>query len=158
MKLVAAFDANYGIGKNNKLPWNNKEDLEHFKKITYNQKIVMGRTTFESLPKVLSNRHHIVFSRQENKSTENVDFIRSVDQLLAKYSADELYVIGGSMIYELLFWQCDEMYLTYLYESYDCDTFFPSRLLEASQGMWDLQNVQAITDGAIIHYKRKING
>jgi len=151
MKLIVAVDQNWGIGKDNKLPWHNKEDLAWFKMITLNQKIVMGRSTFESLPGVLPNRHHIVLSRGTNTPRESVDFVSGVEELVSKYGAD-LFVIGGRSVYEQLFKFCDELFVTFMYDAYDCDTYFPSNLFVLDD--WSVVKSFPIFNGCIVHYER----
>ena len=68
--LIAAIGKNYELGKDNHLIWRISEDLDFFKKITMGKKIVMGRKTFESLPKMLPGRKHIVLSRSNTIFTE----------------------------------------------------------------------------------------
>ena len=124
--LVAAMDQGHVIGFKNKLPWHCKEDLKHFKKLTDGKHIVMGRKTFESLPKMLPNRHHIVLTRDTNFSHENVEVFHTIDDLLVSYEGKEdLYIIGGAEIYNQFMSICDKIELTIISGFHEGDTFFP---------------------------------
>lgn len=118
-------DANYGIGKDNKMPWNNKEELRHFRKITNSRVVIMGRKTFESIKAPLVNRTNVVLSKSLNKNCVNgtVEIINSVEDCIKKYK--EADIIGGSSIYEQFIDYVDEIHLSRLKESYDVDRYFP---------------------------------
>ncbi|MBU5488145.1 dihydrofolate reductase [Clostridium sp. MSJ-8] len=126
--LIVAIAENNVIGKDNKLIWNIPEDLKRFKEITTGKSIIMGRKTFESLPRILPNRHHIVITRNTNYvcNNSNVTIINNIDKLLKEYlnSEEEVIIIGGAHIYKLLLPYCKKIYLTKIYNSYDGDTFF----------------------------------
>jgi dihydrofolate reductase len=131
--LVAAMAKNRTIGKNNKLIWHLPEDLEFFKTTTKGKVMIMGRKTFESLPKVLPNRFHIVISRSAPTQThERVQFVTSVDEAVKKAKElesqgwpDEVCVVGGAEIYKLFVPLADRIYLTEISRDYEGDTFFP---------------------------------
>ncbi|MBL7544925.1 MAG: dihydrofolate reductase [Bdellovibrionaceae bacterium] len=133
LSLVAAMAKNRTIGKDNTLIWHLPEDLEFFKTTTKNKIMVMGRKTFDSLPKVLPGRFHIVISRTLSPSThERVHFVTSVDQAIAKSSEliaqgwdKEVCIIGGAEIYKLFIPLANRIYLTELNRNFDGDTFFP---------------------------------
>lgn len=124
--LVAAMNQHHVIGYQNKLPWHCKEDLQHFKKITDGKHIVMGRKTFESLPKMLPNRHHIVLTRDTNFSHEGVEVFHSIDSLLDTYqNKEDLYIIGGAEIYNQFMDKCDKIELTIINGYHKGDAYFP---------------------------------
>jgi len=124
--LVVARDVFGLIGKDNKLPWHCKEDLQRFKSITMGKRIVMGRKTFESLPKMLDGRQHIVLTRNEDFSHEDVEVFHSVDDLLVTYQGKEdLYIIGGAEIYNQFIDKFDIIEMTVMKGEYDGDTYFP---------------------------------
>ena len=122
--IVVARDMFGLIGKDNKLPWHCKEDLQRFKSITMGKRIVMGRKTFESLPKMLPNRKHVVLTRNKDFSHEGVEVFHSVDDLLASYQED-LYIIGGAEIYNQFIDKYDVIEMTVIKGDYDGDTYFP---------------------------------
>jgi dihydrofolate reductase len=124
--LVVARDVFGLIGKDNKLPWHCKEDLQRFKSITMGKRIVMGRKTFESLPKMLDGRQHIVLTRNEDFSHADVEVFHSVDDLLIAYQGKEdLYIIGGAEIYNQFIDKFDVIEMTVMKGDYDGDTYFP---------------------------------
>lgn len=124
--LVVARDIFGTIGKDNKLPWHCKEDLQRFKRITMGNTIVMGRKTFESLPKMLPGRKHIVLTRNEDFSHEGVEVFHSIDDLLVTYEGKEdLYIIGGAEIYRQFIDKFDVIEMTVIKGDYDGDAHFP---------------------------------
>lgn len=127
--IIAAIGERNEIGKNNRLIWKIKEDLQFFKEKTNGHYIVMGRRTFESLPKTWKNRKYIVLSKSNFELPSNVININSIGNLLnyIKTINDDVYVIGGGSIYSSLINYCDIMYLTEIYETdVNADTFFPN--------------------------------
>lgn len=126
--LIAAIGKNRELGVNNSLIWHIKEDMKFFKDTTINHPIVMGRKTFDSLPKLLPNRTHIILSRTNAKISQNVITLNSVQEFinLSKNIGDDFYVIGGGAIYQEFMPYATKMLLTEIDESYpNADTFFP---------------------------------
>ena len=125
--LIAAIGKNNELGRDNKLIWHIKEDMDYFKKVTSNHNILMGKNTFLSLPKKLPNRHHIIISSSLEEQND-LEIFRSVDEFLDKYSKldEEVYVIGGAMIYKEFLPMADVMHLTEIDETFLADAFFPS--------------------------------
>ena len=127
--IVACTDKENVIGKDNKLPWNLPEDLQHFKEITMGKTIVMGRKTFESLPGVLPNRKHLVITRDKNftVNNKNVQVIHTVDEVINNFinNPETAFIIGGGQIYEQLIHSVDKIYLTKVLEDFQGDTTFP---------------------------------
>lgn len=127
ISIISAMDENGLIGINNKLPWDLPNDLAHFKRKTVGKDIVMGRTTFESIG-ILPKRKTHVMSRSWNTNNEEVVVLRSVQDVLElqdKHSENEVMVIGGAEIYELLIPYADKMYITKIDEAFAGDTYFP---------------------------------
>lgn len=129
---IVAMSQNRVIGKNGGLPWNNPEDMKFFREKTKNHIIIMGRKTFESLPKILPNRFHIVVSRSVTKSdhpdvlyVSNLDFAYAEAQKRTEKWGNEVFVIGGGEIYRQSLPQIDRIYLTRIESSYDGDAFYP---------------------------------
>jgi dihydrofolate reductase len=121
MQLIVATDPTGGIGYKNKLPWSNIQgDLPRFKSLTTGKTIVMGRNTWESLPKKpLPNRLNLVVTKSNLDSFENTIQIRDIEEL-NKY--DDLYLIGGSSLIQSLFDRVNKVYLTVTFAKYLCDT------------------------------------
>ena len=128
LSIIVAVAKNNVIGKDNKLIWYLPEDLKHFKNLTLNHTIIMGRNTFESLGRVLPKRKHIVLSRNKDfcVNDENVEIVHNVSEIQQFIdSEDEVCVIGGAKIYELLMPYAKKMYITKINHVYDGDIFFP---------------------------------
>ena len=129
LSIIVAKAKNNIIGKNNKLIWHLPEDLKHFKRLTTEHTIIMGRKTFESLGRVLPNRKHIVFSQNPDfkVNDENVKVVRSEKQKqdLIEHKENESIDIGGALIYNLLMPYVNKMYVTEIDEEFEGDTFFP---------------------------------
>ena len=111
--LIWAQDKDGGIGKNGKLPWHIKEDLQNFKNITINQTIIMGRKTWDSLPiKPLPNRRNFVLSRQKKSDVETFNSYQKCLEELKKQSIDKIFIIGGRSLYKLFFKNADYLHIT----------------------------------------------
>ena len=119
-------DRNHLIGNNNQLPWHLPADFAHFKAVTMGKPIVMGRKTFESIGKPLPGRKNIVLSRNPELKFEGVDCVSDFSQAVSLVAdVEELMVIGGSAIYEMLLPTVDRMYLTYVEAEFSGDAWFP---------------------------------
>ena len=132
LKAIACVDRNFGIGKDNELLYHIKNDLTRFKTLTSGHSVIMGRKTWESLPKKpLQNRHNFVITSQASQieNTEDVTYLNNFNYILSEFyhSHDKIgWVIGGEMIYKELLPYCDEVYLTLVEsESKQADKFFP---------------------------------
>ena len=128
LSIVVAKAKNNIIGKDNKLLWNLPEDLKHFKELTSGHTMIMGRKTFESLGRVLPNRKHIIFSQNPDFKVddENVEVVHSLLQIQNLIEEkEEVFVIGGAMIYNFLMPYVKKMYVTEIEKDFDGDTFFP---------------------------------
>lgn len=130
--LIAAIGENYAIGMNGKLPWHLPEDFKWFKARTMDRPVIMGRKTFEALPKLLPGRLHIVISRTPQKGREGVVWVASLEQAIAiaretkAYNNDEIMVIGGGEIYSQSLHGADRLYLTEVALAPPADAFFPA--------------------------------
>lgn len=119
-------DRNHLIGNKNKLPWHLPADFAHFKAVTMGKPIVMGRKTFESIGKPLPGRKNIVLSRNPEVKFEGVDCVSDFSQAVSLVAGvEELMVIGGSTIYEVLMQDVERMYLTYVDAEFSGDAWFP---------------------------------
>lgn len=124
--IIAAVGENNALGKDNKLIWHLSDDLKHFKNLTKGHHVIMGRKTFESMPKALPNRTNVVISRQKDYVAENVQVVDSLEAALALAQEDDRpFIIGGGEIYSqaLAFADCIE--LTRVHDDFEADTFFP---------------------------------
>ena len=130
LSIIVAKANNNIIGGNNKLLWHLSKDLKRFKEITTGNTIIMGRKTFESLPKILPNRHHIVITSNKNfkVDSESVTVVNNIEEIVDKYkdSVEEAFIIGGGEIYNLLIPYTNKLYLTRIYKDFEGDTYFPN--------------------------------
>lgn len=126
ISIIAAIGKNRELGRGNDLIWHIKEDLKNFKNLTMGKYIVMGKNTYESLPKHLEGRKYIVLSSSlseiENGLLFNdfnklLEFIKDIDE--------EVMIIGGSSIYKLFLPFADKLYLTEIDSEEKADVYFP---------------------------------
>jgi len=127
LTIIVATAENDAIGKDNKLIWHLSDDLKRFKDLTNGHHIIMGRKTFESFPKPLPNRTHVVITRQKNYEVPNgVIVVNSLaDAIDASKSDTQPYIIGGGEIYKQALLIADNIELTRVHHNFDADTFFP---------------------------------
>lgn len=140
--IIVAFDSQYGIGKKGQLPWVLPMDLKHFKEITTavadpskKNAVIMGRTTWESLPQKfcpLPGRVNLVLSKEGKLSLPSgVLCSQSLDDALILLSSsnniENVFVIGGAQIFALAIEHpsCQKLYVTHVQGGYGCDVFFP---------------------------------
>lgn len=126
--LIAAAAENNAIGKDNDLLWHLPDDFKRFKKLTTGHKIIMGRKTFESFPKPLPNRTHIIITRDRNFKIDFDSCIvtHSLDEAMQIVKEDAIsFVIGGGEIYKQAEEIATKIELTRVHESFEADTFFP---------------------------------
>jgi dihydrofolate reductase len=124
--LIAAAAANNALGKNNKLLWHLPNDFKHFKTLTSGHYIIMGRKTFESFPKPLPNRTHIIITRQKKYKAENCIVVNSLESALQKAPKNEdVYIIGGAEIYNQSIEFANKIELTRVNHTFEADAFFP---------------------------------
>lgn len=127
LALIAAIGKNNELGKDNNLIWRLPNDLKFFKTVTTGKTVVMGRKTFMSLPKILPNRTNVVISHNNNFPKEIVLF-HSIEEFLEYYkdSEEEIFIIGGALVYKQFIKYACELYLTEIdAECKDADVYFP---------------------------------
>ena len=127
LTIIVAADTNDTIGKDNKLIWHLPDDLKRFKKLTSGHHIIMGRKTFESFPKPLPNRTHIVITRQADyKVPSGVIVVNNMDDALDAASNDQQpFIIGGGEIYNQTIHLADKLYITHVDANPEGETHFP---------------------------------
>ena len=174
--IVAYSKKNRGIGKNNEMPWNLKSELKYFKELTCkklnnqpNNILIMGRNTWESLPKKpLPNRINIILSKNMNdakkeeiESTYQDTFVKKnlincIDELKITYPNNNIFVIGGAQIYNILLTTelnlNLNLYVTEIYKEFDCDTFFP----EIDENKFAVTSVSNFKEEKGINFRHKI--
>jgi dihydrofolate reductase len=133
--MIAATAENNALGKDKDLVWHLPDDFKRFKKLTTGHHIIMGRKTFESFPKPLPNRTHVVVTRQKDYKNEGCIVVHNIEDALALCSDDsETFVIGGGEIYQLALPYADKIELTRVHQSFEADAFFP----EVDWEKWEL--------------------
>lgn len=125
VELIVAVDKNFGIGKDNKLPWNIPEELKIFKEKTKNNVVIFGRKTFSKLPKL---RNRICYSFTRSKSDITIEQIYK----LHDDNKTIIFIGGGSEIYKLAFETglVKKIHISFIKDEYDCDTFFDKTWLK----------------------------
>ena len=133
--LIAAVAENNALGKNNDLLWHLPQDFKRFKEITSGHHIIMGRKTFESFPKPLPNRTHVIITRQKDFEYEGCIVAQDLEKALAICPKNEdLFIIGGGEIYAQSIHLADQLDITRVHHSFDADVYFP----EIDPEIWEL--------------------
>ena len=133
LTYIWAEDENHGIGLNNSLPWRLPGDLAHFKNKTMGHPILMGRKTFDSLPKVLPGRHHLVLTHDHDfkkryAGNDQVTVFLSLDKLnqyIADHQNEDIKVIGGRAIFDLFSDRVDILEVTKIHHVFKANIFMP---------------------------------
>ncbi len=126
ISLISAMAHHRVIGFKNQLPWHLPADLKHFKAITLDKPILMGRKTFESIGRPLPGRKNIILSRATNLIISGCEVANSLQAALSlARPAEELMVIGGAEIYKACLPLADRLYLTLIDLEAEGDTYFP---------------------------------
>jgi dihydrofolate reductase len=124
--LIAAVADNGVIGQGNALPWRLPADLAHFKQLTLDKPILMGRRTWESLPGLLPRRRHLVLTRDPDYQASGCVVVGSIETALAAAGdAPELMVVGGADLYAQTLPMAARLYLTRVHAEPEGDTRFP---------------------------------
>ena len=136
ISIIVAIAENMAIGKNNDLLWHIPEDMKRFKRITSGHPVIMGKRTFESLPRrPLPNRRNIVITDIPEEQIEGCEMAYSIPDALAKCNPhEENFIIGGASVYRQFLPIADRLYLTRVHKSFDADVFFP----EIEFSKWDI--------------------
>ncbi|WP_026704499.1 dihydrofolate reductase [Flavobacterium soli] len=134
--MIAAAAENNALGKDNEMVWHLPNDFKRFKLLTTGHHIIMGRKTFESFPKPLPNRTHIIITRQRNYQPENCIVVSSMKEAIEKAPKNEdVFIIGGGEIYTLGLPFADKIELTRVHAEFEADAFFP----ELNADEWQLE-------------------
>jgi dihydrofolate reductase len=127
ISIIVAVAINNAIGKDNKLLCHLSEDLKRFKKLTTGHTIIMGKTTYYSLPnRPLPNRRSIVITDVKDEQIDNCVMAYSIEDAIAKCDPEqENFVIGGASIYRQFLHYANKLYITWIHHEFEADTFFP---------------------------------
>ncbi|MDR1763554.1 MAG: dihydrofolate reductase [Dysgonamonadaceae bacterium] len=126
--IIVAVAENGAIGKGGDLLWHIGEDLKRFKEITSGHPVIMGRKTWESLPKKpLPDRRNIVVTKNRDFTAEGAEICHSTEEVLSacKNENGEVFCIGGAALYREMLPLCDKLYITRVFENFEADTFMP---------------------------------
>ena len=142
--IVAAIASNNVIGKKNSLPWDIPEDLKRFKLLTSGHTILMGRKTFDSIGRPLPNRTNIVMTKDTNYQKEGVEIVFDEKEALnlIKELNQEVFIIGGSKIYELFEPWATSLMITRVLKDFEGDAFFP----DINWNNWQIKSKEEFLD------------
>jgi dihydrofolate reductase len=133
--MIAAVAENNALGKDNELVWHLPNDFKRFKELTSGHYIIMGRKTFESFPKPLPNRTHVVITRQQNYQPDGCIVVNSIENAIKACPENEtIYIIGGGEIYNQALAFSDTIEITKVHGEFEADAFFP----EIKAEEWEL--------------------
>ncbi|MEH6763715.1 MAG: dihydrofolate reductase [Aequorivita antarctica] len=126
--MIAAAGENNELGKDNGLLWHLPDDFKRFKQLTTGHHIIMGRKTFESFPRPLPNRTHLIITRNKDYKKEGAVVVHSMEEALKiSEKDDQPFIIGGGEIYKMGLPFADKIELSRVHGTFpDADTFFPS--------------------------------
>ena len=142
--IVAAIASNNVIGQKNSLPWDIPEDLKRFKQLTSGHTILMGRKTFDSIGRPLPNRTNIVMTKDINYQKKGIEIVFDEREALnlIKDLNQEVFIIGGSKIYELFEPWATSLMITRVLKDFEGDAFFP----EINWNSWQIESKEEFLD------------
>lgn len=143
ISIIVAVSDDLGIGKNNDLLWHLPEDMKRFKRLTTGNTIIMGKRTWESLPKrPLPGRKNVVITDIPHETFEGAVTAYSIDDSVAKCKGDsEIFIIGGGSIYRQFMPLADRLYITHVHRKADADVYFP----KIDQSTWEIAEKEEFT-------------
>jgi dihydrofolate reductase len=140
ISIIVAIDNNGLIGKNNHLPWQIKEDLLHFKNTTLGHPIVMGKKTWLSISKPLEGRTNIILTNDKTLIIPGCIIYNNIKHILADFTNEELFVIGGATTFNDFLPYTGRIYLTKIHATFEGDTYFP----ELNWNLWEMVHFENI--------------
>lgn len=152
ISIIVAMAENRAIGRNGDLIWHNSRDLKQFKRITTGHTVVMGFKTYLSLPgqKPLPNRRNIILSSHLETAPEGFELADSIKTALEMVKdEEEVFVMGGGMVYEQFLPLADRLYLTRIGKSFEADTYFPYVNFDE----WELVDLEVVDDDPNVDYE-----
>lgn len=158
ISLIVAHDPNRVIGFENKMPWHIPGDLAYFKKMTMDKAIVMGRNTFESIGRVLPGRKNIIVTRNVDYQVGGAEVVHDLVKAIELATAhhEEVMVIGGEQIFRAILPKADRLYITFIHQTFEGDTYFPTYgdewvLVETTEEMYTPDGIMFV----YLVYERK---
>jgi dihydrofolate reductase len=136
ISIIVAVSDDWGIGKDNELLWHISEDLKRFKRLTSGNAVIMGKKTWESLPRrPLPGRKNIVITDNVQETFENAVTAYSIDDAISKCGPDEeIFIIGGGSIYRQFMPRADRLFITHIHRKAPADIYFP----EIDLNVWEI--------------------
>ena len=127
ISIIVAISEDYGIGLGNDLLWYIPNDLKYFKKVTLGKPVIMGKRTWESLPRrPLPGRRNIVITDVRDEKLEGAETVYSIDEAVSMCGAgEEAVIIGGGSVYRQFMPLADKLYITKVFKKTEADVFFP---------------------------------
>jgi dihydrofolate reductase len=127
ISIIVAVSENWGIGKDNELLWHIPADLKRFKKLTSGKTVIMGKKTWESLPRrPLPGRKNIVLTDDPKEIIADSVTVYSIEEAIRSCESDgETFVIGGGSVYRQFMPVADRLYITHIHRTTPADVFFP---------------------------------
>lgn len=122
IKMIWAEDLDHGIAKDGIIPWHLKSEMQFFKNTTLNHVVVMGLKTYQTIGKPLINRTNVVLTSQD-LAIPGIEIFHNIEDVLEKFHHQDIFIIGGKSVYEQFFSKADELIISRLDQSYDCDVF-----------------------------------
>ena len=144
ISIIVAVSEDWGIGKDNELLWHISEDLKRFKKLTTGNTIIMGKKTWESLPRrPLPGRKNIVLTDNPKETFEGAVTGYSIEDGLSKCDKnEEIFIIGGGSIYRQFMPLADRLYITHVHKKAPADIYFP----EIDLKIWEVSEKEEFVD------------
>ncbi|MBC7581272.1 dihydrofolate reductase [Aeromicrobium sp.] len=126
IRQIVALDRNRGIAKDGVQPWKLSIDEQYFTDQTklYDAVVLMGRRTYETIGRPLSGRQNFVLSRDKSFEAAGATVVHDIDVFLATHPS--VWIIGGRELYDQTLGRADELYITEIYQDYDCDVQYPN--------------------------------
>lgn len=161
ISIIVAVSEDRGIGKDNKLLWNISEDMKRFRKLTLGNTVIMGKKTWESLPRrPLQGRKNVVLTDDPKEVIDGSVTAYSIEDALSKCEkGEEIFVIGGGSVYRQFMPVADRLYITHVHKNVPADVYFP----EIDPNIWKIEEKEdylasetnTIPYSYIIYQKRK---
>ena len=143
ISMIAAMSKNRVIGKNNDLPWKIPLDMKHFRDLTIEKPVIMGRKTYESIGRPLPKRQNIVITTDKNFKAIGCEIAHSIKEAISiAEKGKEIMVVGGSRIYKEFLPLVGKIYLTLVDKEFDGDAFFP----EFDEKEWKVTSEESLND------------
>lgn len=155
MNCIVAVDSRWAIGKDNSLLISIPEDMKYFRRVTTGKTVIYGRKTLESFSgqKPLPNRRNIVITHQKNFDGHGAEVVHSIEEAV-RITADEdpenVFVIGGGIIYEAMLPLCGRAYVTKIDHAFGADAFFPNL---DNKDDWEIESESELFEHEGVPYK-----